>query len=72
MYERELECLRDQLDRATAEKNARNVEATTPGNLAAYLKAQLDTKHVNRKRLEVALANTHRLIGEKDAAIQDL
>lgn len=72
MYERELGSVRDQLDRVTSERNAKDVEAATNGNLAADFQDQLNAESINRRKLENALADAHRFLSEKDAVIQDL
>jgi len=72
MYERELGSVRDQLDRATSERNAKEVEAATNGNLAADFQDQLNAETIARKKLENALADAHRYLSEKDVVIHDL
>ena len=72
MYERELEHMRDQLDRVTSERNAKDIEASTNGNLAADFQNQFNAESVNRRKLENALADAHRYLSEKDVVIHDL
>ena len=72
MYERELESLRDQLDKAVSERNMQSVTAASTANMAADLEDKLTGENFNRRQLEVTVANNHRFIAERDAAIQEL
>jgi len=72
IYEKELDNCRYQLDVVTAERNSAQLDANKNGNLAAELKEKYETELNNRKKLENAIADAHRLLSEKDSLIQEL
>lgn len=72
IYERELDNTRQQLDAITAERNEFHLQASKNGALATELQEKYNDELNNRKKLENALADAHRLLSEKDSLIQEL
>jgi len=72
MYEGEIGKLRGQLDETLAAKNAQELSSNKHIVLAGELEGKLHEEVANKKKCEVALGETHRLLTEKDAQINEL
>ncbi|XP_047134345.2 vimentin isoform X1 [Hydra vulgaris] len=72
IYERELENQRDQLDSVTSERNTFHLEAMKSGSQLAEMNDKYNYELSNRKKVENALADSQRLLTEKDMLIQEL
>ncbi|XP_031549204.1 lamin-B1-like [Actinia tenebrosa] len=71
MYERQLEELRHQLEDLAKDRTQQQLAAAKNSALVAELQDKLGNETSNRKKVENALADAHRVIADKEALLQD-
>merc|ERR550519_3034241 len=72
LYEEELRKLRQQLEMALGERSGQEMLANKHIALASELEGKLQMEFNERKKTEVALGESHRLLTEKDGLLQEL
>lgn len=71
LYEKELEYVRSQLSEAVKGRSENELSASSHIVLSTDLDKKLSQETNSRKKLEVALGDSHRLLNEKEASFQE-